>query len=169
MLVRLPQDPLRRVTLSLPVLINFKLPLQPHRSKLSHRMKNLAFHSLLRQKKIILPILTASLINFSLRSLENEPLNLGVKGFEGWGSRRKALTPSLPRVINFKFLLQPHQKDYITQYGELGFSQLTQMKDDYTINSHYFSCTFLLKRLGECTFWPYGSESLNCPCGEAVG
>ena len=35
-----------------------------------------------------------------------------------WG----ALTPSLPRVIDVKFLLQPHQKYYITQYGELGFS-----------------------------------------------
>ena len=31
-------------------------------------------------------------------------------------------TLSLPRVINFKFLLQPHQKYYIAQYGELGFS-----------------------------------------------
>ena len=31
------------------------------------------------------------------------------------------LTLSLPRVINVKFLLQPHQKYYITQ-GELGFS-----------------------------------------------
>ena len=34
-----------------------------------------------------------------------------------------ALTrPLLPRVINFKFLLQPHKKYYITQHGELGFS-----------------------------------------------
>ena len=32
------------------------------------------------------------------------------------------LTLSFPRVINIKFLLQPHQKYYITQYGELGFS-----------------------------------------------
>ena len=64
----------------------------------------------------------------------------------------QGLTLSLSRVINFKFPLQPHQKDYITQYEELGFSQLNQMKDDYTINSYYFSCTFLLKRLGECTF-----------------
>ena len=32
------------------------------------------------------------------------------------------LTLSLPRVINFKILLQPHQKYNITQYGELGFS-----------------------------------------------
>ena len=28
----------------------------------------------------------------------------------------------LTRVINVKFLLQPHQKYYITQYGEPGFS-----------------------------------------------
>ena len=34
----------------------------------------------------------------------------------------KALTLSLPRVIYFKFLLQPHQKYYITQYEEFGFS-----------------------------------------------
>ena len=32
------------------------------------------------------------------------------------------LTLSLPRVINFKFPLQPHQKYYITQYEELDFS-----------------------------------------------
>ena len=34
----------------------------------------------------------------------------------------KGLTLPLPRVINIKFLLQPHQKYYITQYEELGFS-----------------------------------------------
>ena len=32
------------------------------------------------------------------------------------------LTLSLPRVINIKFPLQPHQKYYMTQYEELGFS-----------------------------------------------
>ena len=47
------------------------------------------------------------------------------------------LTLSLPRVINFKFPLQPHQKYNITQYGELGFSWLTQMKDDYATNFHH--------------------------------
>ena len=31
-------------------------------------------------------------------------------------------TLSLPRVINIKFPLQPHQQYNITQYGELGFS-----------------------------------------------
>ena len=36
--------------------------------------------------------------------------------------READLTLSLPRVITFKFLLQPHQKYHITQYGELGFS-----------------------------------------------
>ena len=55
------------------------------------------------------------------------------------------------RVINFKFLLQLHQKYYITQYEELGFSYLTQMNDYYTDNSHYRTYTFLFKRLGECT------------------
>ena len=47
------------------------------------------------------------------------------------------LTLSLPRVINSKFPLQPHQKYYITQCEELDFSQRTNMKDDYTTNSHY--------------------------------
>ena len=61
------------------------------------------------------------------------------------------LTSSLPRVINFKFPLQPHQKYYITQYEELGFSKLTQMKADYTTNSSYqpHTYTFLFTRLGE--------------------
>ena len=40
-------------------------------------------------------------------------------------SSHHLLTLSLPRVINFKFLLQPHQKYYTTQYkgfSILGFS-----------------------------------------------
>ena len=41
------------------------------------------------------------------------------------------LSLSLPRVIDVKVPLQPHQKYYITQYEELAFAQLTQMKDDY--------------------------------------
>ena len=43
---------------------------------ISHSIKNLAFHSILRRKMIILPILTASLIHLSLISF----LNLRVKG-----------------------------------------------------------------------------------------
>ena len=35
-------------------------------------------------------------------------------------------------------LLQPHQKYYITQYEEVGFSWLTQMKDDYATNPHLY-------------------------------
>ena len=71
------------------------------------------------------------------------------------------LTLSLPRVINFKFRLQPHLKYYITQCEEHGFSQLTQMKDEYTTNSHYLTHTFLFERLGECTFriWEW---RVNC-------
>ena len=37
---------------------------------------------------------------------------------------QRPLTLSIPRVINFTFLLQPHQKYYITQYEERGFSSL---------------------------------------------
>ena len=37
----------------------------------SHSMKNMAFHSLLRWKMILLPILTTSLMHFYLQGLEN--------------------------------------------------------------------------------------------------
>ena len=63
------------------------------------------------------------------------------------------LTLSLPRVINFKFPLQPRQKYYITQYEELGFSSLTQLRDDYAFNSHYLTHASLFKRLGEWLIW----------------
>ena len=59
-------------------------------------------------------------------------------------------------MINFKIRLQPHQQYNLTQYEELGFSQLTQLKDDCTINSHHLTCTFLFKRFGECTFLNLG-------------
>ena len=38
-----------------------------------------------------------------------------------WIKHYVNLTLSLPRVIHFKFLLQPHQKYYITRYEEFGF------------------------------------------------
>ena len=60
---------------------------------------------------------------------------------------------SLPGVINFH--LQPHQKCNITQYEELGFSYLTQMKGDCTANSHYIIQSLLFRRLGVCTFWTW--------------
>ena len=86
---------------------------------------------------IILPILTTSLLHFSL-------------------------TLSLPRVINVKFPLQPHQKYNITKYGELGFSLVTQIIDDYSTNSHYFTNKFLFRRLGECsTFFNVGVKGLK--------
>ena len=59
-----------------------------------------------------------------------------------------AFTLSFPRVINFKLPLQPHQKYYITQYGELAFSSRTQMKDDHTT-------TVFFESLGERTFWTW--------------
>ena len=58
-------------TLSLPRVINFKLPLQLHQKFTPHSMKNLAFHSLLSWKMIILPILTTSLIHLSLKGWGN--------------------------------------------------------------------------------------------------
>ena len=62
--------------------------------------------------------------------------------YHAWTAR---LTLSLPRVINSKFPLQPHQKYYITQYEELGFSYLTQMEDDYTTKfslPHLYTYTY---------------------------
>ena len=55
-------------------------------------------------------------------------------------------------VTKFKFPLQPRQKYYITQYEELSVWWLSQMRDDYNTNSHCLTHTFLLERLGECTF-----------------
>ena len=71
------------------------------------------------------------------------------------------LSLSLPRVINLKFPLQPHQKYNITQYGELGFSKLTQMKDDYTTNSHYLIYTFSVQKVGRMYFSNLGVEGLG--------
>ena len=64
-------------------------------------------------------------------------------------------------MINFKFLLQPHQEYYITQYQELGFSQLTKIEYDYTTNSHYLTYIFLYKTLGERTFLNLGVKGLD--------
>ena len=77
-------------------------------------------------------------------------------------------TLSLPRVINLKPLLQPHQKYYITQYEELGFSQLTQMKDDKTTDSHWDTYTFLLKDLGECNFLILGMKGLTLSLSRVI-
>ena len=52
-----------------------------------------------------------------------------------------------PEIAKFFILC-----DGITQYEELGFSQLTQMADDSSTNSHYLAHTLPFKRLGECTF-----------------
>ena len=67
---------------------------------------------------------------------------------------------SLPKVINVKFPLQPHQKYHITQYEELGFSMLNQMEDDQTTNSHYLTHAFLLKDWENCRFLNLGVKGL---------
>ena len=48
-----------------------------------------------------------------------------------------------PERDQFQNPLPPHQKYYITQYEEPGFSRLTQMKDDYTTNSHDLNFSFI--------------------------
>ena len=56
--------------------INFKF-LQPNQPNItSHCMENLTFHSLLRWKMIILPILTTLLVHFFLKGWENVLWNL---------------------------------------------------------------------------------------------
>ena len=70
-------------------------------------------------------------------------------------------TLSLPRVINVKFLLQPHQKYYITQYEELGFSKLTRMKDDYTTKSHNLTYTFFSLKGWENELFELGSTQTD--------
>ena len=49
------------------------------------------------------------------------------------------LYPSTPKVINFKFLLQPHQKHYITEYEELS-------------DFHYLKYMFLFGKVGRMHF-----------------
>ena len=66
--------------------------------------------------------------------------------------RKNAFTLSLLRVTNVKLPLQLYQKYCITQYGELGYSQLTQMEHDYTANSRY---------LTEYMFSLKGSENVD--------
>ena len=52
--------------------INFKFPLQPHQKyNITPHIKNLAFHGLLRWKMMILPVLTTSLMHYSLKNWEN--------------------------------------------------------------------------------------------------
>ena len=67
---------------------------------------------------------------------------------------------SLPRVINFEFSLQPHQKYNITQYKERSFSYLNQIKDDYTTNFHYSTYTFHFEG-SENALFELGSERVN--------
>ena len=61
--------------------------------------------------------------NLKLITLGSERVKVGYYGHEFWSIGRAGVAAwcSLPRVINVKFPLQPHQKHYITQYEELGF------------------------------------------------
>ena len=56
-----------------------------------------------------------------------------------------SLTRSFAEVINFKFLLQPHQKHYIAHYEELGSSSLPYSDKRWLYyNSHYITYAFSL-------------------------
>ena len=106
------------------VLNHFKFPLQLHQKYDITQYEELGFsYCLLRWKIIILPILTTSLVDLSLKSRENVLFDLGSE----W------VTLPLARVINFKFPLQPHQKYYVTQYEahsmkKLAFHSLLRWK-----------------------------------------
>ena len=75
-----------------------------------------------------------------------------------WGLRPTIYllsNPFIPRVINFTFPLQPHQKCHITQYGELGFYSLLRWQMNRLPIWNYITYTCLSKRLGECTSWTW--------------
>ena len=84
---------------------------------------------------------------------------------------RPRLTLSLPRVINFKFPLQPHQKYNIIQYGERGFSSFYSDERWYTTNSHWENVLFELGSersiqltvITTCSF--ANSSTHRCPRG----
>ena len=98
---------------------NFKFPLQPHQKYSITQYEELDFSQLTQMK-------------------DDYTTNSCFLTYTFWENilfeRVKPFTPK--SAYNFKFSLQPHQKYSITQYEELDFSQLTQMKDDYTTNSH---------------------------------
>ena len=71
--------------LSLPRVINFKLPPQLHQKYWHDTVKEPGFlHSLLRWRMITLPILTTSLIQFSLKGWDNVLLEFGSERVN-WG------------------------------------------------------------------------------------
>ena len=72
----------------------------------------------------------------------------------------EGLTLSLPRVINIKFPLQPHQKYYITWHKELGLSYLPQMKDDYNTNTHYLTLNISSEKVERMYFLKLGVKGL---------
>ena len=49
----------------------------------------------------------------------------------------------------------------MTQYEEIGFSQLSQMKDDYTTNSQYITYTFSFRKVGRMYFLSLGVKGSN--------
>ena len=78
---------------------------------------------------------------------------------------------------NFSCSLTSHITSHSTK--NLAFHSLLRLKDDSCTSSHYLTYTFLLKKLGECTFWAWdwkgytnavGSElvTTTAPCSLPV-
>ena len=91
-LARLQSQEVDRITFSLPRVITFKFPLQPPKNRTSCCIENLAFHSLLRWKMIILSILTTSLVYFPFWKVGRMYLFLpwDWKGLSVWVTHRSA-------------------------------------------------------------------------------
>ena len=66
----------------------------------------------------------------------------------------------IPKSDQYQISPQPHLEYNITQYEELDFSQLTQMKDDYTTNSHYLIYISLLRKDGRMSSLNMGVKEL---------
>ena len=93
---------------------------------------------------------TKGLRLFSFRFVQFSGSRIDKKNF---ANPELALTLYIPRVIKFKFPLQPHQKYYITlQYEELAFHSLLRRKMIVLPILTTSPNTFLFKRLREYTF-----------------
>ena len=77
-----PEVPLNLFTVSLPRLINFEFPLQPHQNITSHNMTNLAFHSFHRIERLLQQFSPPHLYISLYQVWRMYFLNLRVKGLK---------------------------------------------------------------------------------------
>ena len=90
------------------------------RNMTSHIIKNLAFHSLLRWKMIILPILTTSLIHFSLKSWKN--ILFDMWGLAWWRMTATILVKSIWYTLKicYVFIIAPCSMMKAALFPKLG-------------------------------------------------